>query len=57
MGGAYDTYGDRKDAHWVLMGIPYVNRPLRRPRRGWEGDFKMDLQEVGWAGMDWIVLA
>jgi hypothetical protein len=57
MGGAYDTYGDRKDAYRVLMGRPYVKRPLRRPRHGWEGDFKMDLQEVGWGGMDWIALA
>ena len=57
MVGAYDTYGDRKDACRVLVGRPYVKRAIRRPRRGWEGDFKMDLQEVGWGGMDWIALA
>jgi hypothetical protein len=27
---------------------------LRRPRHRWEYNIKMDLQEVGWAGMDWI---
>jgi hypothetical protein len=31
-------------------------RPLGRPRHRWE-DIKMDLQEVGYGGMDWILLA
>jgi hypothetical protein len=33
------------------------NRPLGRPRRRWEGNIKMDLQEVGsgvWAGLIWL---
>jgi len=29
-------------------------RPLRRPRRRWENNIKVDLQEFGWGGMDWI---
>jgi len=57
MSGACDTNGYRKHAYIILMGRPYVRRLLRRPRRGWEGDFKMDLQEVGWRYMDWIALA
>jgi hypothetical protein len=28
--------------------------PLERPRRRWEDNIKMDLQEVGCSGMDWI---
>ena len=32
-------------------------KPLRRPRRRWEDNIKMDLQEVGCGGMDWIELA
>jgi hypothetical protein len=32
------------------------NRPVGRPRRRWDGNIKMDLQEVGWGGMDWIDL-
>jgi hypothetical protein len=32
-------------------------RPLGRPRRRWEDNIKMDLQEVGWGGMDWIDMA
>ena len=30
--------------------------PLGRPRRRWEDNIKMDLQEVGFGGMDWIYL-
>jgi len=29
-------------------------RPLGRPKRRWEDNFKMDLQEVGRGGIDWI---
>ena len=41
----------------VLMGKPEGKRPLGRPRRRWEDNNKMDLQEVGCGGMDWIELA
>jgi hypothetical protein len=36
---------------------PKRKRPLGRPRHRWEDDEKMNLQEVGWQGMDWIDLA
>ena len=36
------------------MGKPEGKRPLGRPRRRWEYNIKMDLQEVGWEGMEWI---
>ena len=39
------------------MGKPEGKRPLGRFRPRWEGDIKMDLQEVGCGGMDWILLA
>jgi hypothetical protein len=32
-------------------------RPLRRHRRRWEDNIKMDRREIGWGGMDWINLA
>jgi hypothetical protein len=32
-------------------------RPLGKPRRRWEDNIKIDLQEVGCGGMDWIELA
>ena len=38
------------------MGKPEGKRLLGRPRRRWEDDIKMDLQEVGFRGMDWIEL-
>ena len=39
------------------MGIPEGKRQLGRPRRRWEDNIKMDLQEVGCGGMYWIELA
>jgi len=39
------------------VGKPEGKRPLGRPRRRWEGNIKMDLQEVGCGSMDWIELA
>jgi hypothetical protein len=39
------------------VGKPGGKRPLGRPRRRWEDNIKMGLQEVGCVGMDWINLA
>ena len=39
------------------MGNHEGKRTLERPRRRWEDNIKMDLQEVGCGGMDWIELA
>ena len=41
----------------VVVGKPEGKRPLGRPRRRWEGDIKMDLQEVGRGCGDWMELA
>jgi hypothetical protein len=49
--------GDRRDAYRVFVGTPEGTKPLGRPRRRWEDNIKMDLQEVEWGGMDWIDLA
>jgi hypothetical protein len=46
--------GEGIGAYRVLVGRPEGRRPLGRPRRRWEDNIKMDLQEVGWGGMDWI---
>jgi len=39
------------------MWKPEGKGPLGRPRRRWEDNVKMDIQEVGCKGMDWIELA
>jgi len=49
--------GERKDVYKVLVGKPEAKRPRGRPRRRWEYNIKVDLQEVGYGGMDWIDLA
>ena len=49
--------GDTTGIFRVLVGKPEGKRPLGRPRRRWEDNIKMDIQEVGCVGMDWISLA
>jgi hypothetical protein len=40
--------GERRGAYRVLVGKPERRRQLERPRRRWENNIKVDLQEVGW---------
>jgi hypothetical protein len=40
-----------------LVGEPEGKRPLGRHRRRREDNIKMELQDVGWEGMDWIDVA
>ena len=54
MGGACGANGG--GVHRILVGKPEGKRPLGRPRRRWEDNIKMDLQEVGGCG-DWLELA
>ena len=49
--------GESVHVYRVLMGENDGKRPLGRPRRRWEDNIKIDLQEVGCGGMDWIELA
>ena len=56
MGGACGAYGGEERLHRVLVGKPEVKRPLRRPRRRWEDNIKMDLREMGGGG-NWMELA
>ena len=57
MGGAISTMRERRGVYRVLVGKPEGKRPLGRPSGKWEYNIKLDLKEVGWAGMDWIDLA
>jgi len=57
MGGACSTYGgDERDTQG-LVGKPEGKRPIGRDRYRLVDNIKMDLQEVGGGGMDWIELA
>jgi len=48
--------GERRGVHRVLVGKPERKRQLGRPSCRWEDNIKMDLQEVGCGGMEWIEL-
>jgi hypothetical protein len=44
---------ERNGAYWGLEGKPEGKMPLRRPRRRWEDNIKIDLQELRWGhGLD-----
>ena len=48
--------GEGRVVHRVLVGKPDGKRPLGRPRRRWEDNIKMDMQEVGEGGGNWMEL-
>ena len=48
---------ERTGLYRALVGKPERKRPLARPRRRWEDNIQMDLQEVGCGRIDWIELA
>ena len=50
------AHGEGERCAQGLVEKPEGKRPLRRPRRRWEDNIKMDLQEVGGGG-DWMDLA
>jgi len=49
--------GERRGIYRVFVGKPEGKSRLWRTRCRWEDNIKMDLQEVGCGGMDWIMLA
>jgi hypothetical protein len=49
--------GEKENAYRLLVGKPEGKRSLRRPRRRWVDNIKMDILEIGWGGLDWIGLA
>ena len=49
--------GESRSVYRVLVGKPKGKRQLGRSRHSWEDNIKMDLQEVGCGGKDWIELA
>ena len=56
MGGACSADGEEIGVCRILVGKPEGKRPMGRPRRRWEDNIRMDLQEVGCGGIEWIGL-
>jgi hypothetical protein len=52
LAGHVARMGEMRGVYRVLVGKPEVKRPLGRPRRRWEDNLKVDLQELGCGGMD-----
>jgi len=56
VGGTCSTTEESTDLYRVLVGKPDGKGPLGRTRRRWQDNIKMDLQEVGCEGTEWIDL-
>jgi hypothetical protein len=57
VGLACSADGEERGVYRVLVGKSEGKRPLGKPRRGWDGNIRMDLQEVGcgvWTGLSWL---
>ena len=49
--------GEGRSVFEILTGKPTGKRPLGRPRRKWEGNIRMDLEEIGVNARNWVDLA
>jgi len=49
--------GERRVSYRVFVGKPEGRKPFRIPRRRWEDNIKMNLQEICWKGANWIGLS
>jgi hypothetical protein len=56
LAGHVARMGEERGVYRILVGRPEVKRPLGRPRRRWEYNFKMDLKKTGIDGANWIRL-
>jgi hypothetical protein len=57
MGGACRLGGGRKRRVQSFVREIEEKRPLGRPRRRWDDNIKMDIQEMGWGvriGLSWL---
>jgi len=55
--GHVASTGERRGVWRVWVGKPEGKKALGRPRHRWDDNIKMDFQEVGCGGRDWIELA
>jgi hypothetical protein len=56
MGGVSDKYGERRSANRVFVKGHEGSRARRRTSCTWDDNFIIDVEEVGWGGMNWIGL-
>jgi hypothetical protein len=49
--------GEKRNVYTLLVRKPDGKRPLRRPRRRWKDNIKIDLLEIGLGVVDWVGLA
>jgi hypothetical protein len=49
--------GEERGVSRVLVGKPEGKMPLGKPRRRWEDNIKVELQEVRWGCEEWMELA
>jgi hypothetical protein len=54
--GHVPRMGERRNVYGLLVGKPEGKRPLRRPRRRWIDNIKIDLLEIGLSVVDCIGL-
>ena len=57
MGKTYGTCGGRREIYAEFALRKLKMTPLSRPRYRLEDNIKIDVQEIRWAGVDWIRLA
>jgi hypothetical protein len=57
LAGYVTRKGEKRNAYRIFVGKPGGKRLLKRSRRMWVENIKMDLRAIGWGGMDWIDLA
>jgi len=55
--GHMTRMGEGRNVYRALVGRPERMRPLRRPRRRWKDNTKLDLREIGIDGANWIRIA
>jgi hypothetical protein len=49
--------GETRNAYKIFVGKPEGKRPLGRPRRRWEDNIRLGLEELGQEVVDWVHLA
>jgi hypothetical protein len=56
MGRACNGHGKMRNIYKIVVGKSEEELSLRRSRRIWEDNIRMDLRKIGWEGVNWIHL-